>query len=124
MKLRALLLMMMSACAAIADDVLVLDENGNGTTGRFRVLDHEGEALGLMVSAGDKFVAAASTAKVKIDGSSILVTIDCPVPDGMTAEKRTSSAWAGDGVELFIRPSFASPIYYQYSANAGGGYRV
>ena len=109
-----------SACVAVADDVLVLDENGKGSTGRFRVLDHEGEALGLMVSAEDKFVAAASTAKMEIDGKRIVVTIDNPVPEGMAAEKRDSSAWAGDGVELFIRPSMETTLYYQYSANAAG----
>ena len=87
-----------ATCLAVADDVLVLDENGRGATGRFRVLDHEGEALGLMVSAEDKFVAAASTAKVEIDGKRIVVTIASPVPDGMAAEKCDSSAWAGDGV--------------------------
>ena len=108
------------ASVAVADDVLVLDENGRGATGRFRVLDHEGEALGLMVSAEDKFVAAASTAKMEIDGKRIVVTIDNPVPEGMTVEKRDSSAWAGDGVELFIRPSMETTVYYQYSANAAG----
>ena len=109
---------MMSVCLAGAEDVLVLDENGRGATGRFRVLDHEGEALGLMVSAEDKFVAAASTAKVEINSVRIRVTIDCPVPVGMAVEKHTSSAWSGDGVELFIRPSLDSTVYYQYSANA------
>ncbi len=107
-------------CCAVADDVLVLDENGHGETGRFRILDHEGDALGLMVSAEDKFIAAASTAKVEIDSVRIRVTIDCPVPAGMAAEKLTSNAWAGDGVELFIRPSLESTVYYQYSANAAG----
>lgn len=29
-----------AACLAVAEDVLVLDENGQGETGRFRVLDH------------------------------------------------------------------------------------
>ena len=105
---------------AVADDVLILDEEGRGTTGRFRVLDHEGEALGLMVSAEDKFIAAASTARMAVDPSWIRVTIDCPVPMGMAAEKLTSNAWAGDGVELFIRPSLDSSAYYQYSANAAG----
>ena len=109
-----------ATCLAVADDVLVLDENGRGATGRFRVLDHEGEALGLMVSAEDKFVAAASTAKVEINSIRMRVTIDCPVPKGMTASKSASNAWAGDGVELFIRPSLGSSVYYQYSANAGG----
>ena len=73
-----------------------------------------------MVSAEDKFVAAASTAKVEIDSVRIRVTIDCPVPAGMAAERLTSNAWAGDGVELFIRPSLDSTVYYQYSANAAG----
>ena len=41
-------------CFAVADDVLILDETGHGETGRFRILDHEGDALGLMVSAEDK----------------------------------------------------------------------
>ena len=95
-------------------------KTGRGATGRFRVLDHEGDALGLMVSAEDKFVAAASTAKVEINSVCIRVTIDCLVPAGMAAEKGTSSAWAGDGVELFIRPSLESTAYYQYSANAAG----
>ena len=107
-------------CLAVADDVLVLDENGQGSTGRFRVLDHEGDALGLMVSAEDKFVAAASTAKVEINSVRMRVTIDCPVPSGMEAEKSKANAWAGDGVELFIRPSPASTVHYQYSANAAG----
>ena len=109
-----------AACLAVADDVLVLDENGQGETGRFRVLDHEGDALGLMVSADDKFVKAASVARIAVDASKILVTIDCPVPDGMAAKKSKSSAWAGDGVELFIRPSLDSTAYCQYSANAAG----
>ena len=107
-------------CFAVADDVLILDETGHGETGRFRILDHEGDALGLMVSADDKFVASASTARVDINAVRICVTIDCPVPTGMAVEKRTSSAWAGDGVELFIRPSLESTVYYQYSANAAG----
>ena len=109
-----------ASCAAFADDVLILDESGRGETGKFRVLDHEGEALGLMVSAEDKFVAAASTARMAVDSSRILVTIDCPVPAGMTAEKGRQNAWAGDGVELFIRPSLDFTVYYQYSANAAG----
>ncbi len=109
-----------ATCFAVADDVLVLDENGQGETGRFRVLDHEGEALGLMVSADDKFVKAASVARIAVDASKILVTIDCPVPDGKVAEKSRASAWAGDGVELFIRPSLDSTAYCQYSANAAG----
>ena len=109
-----------ATCFAIADDVLVLDENGQGETGRFRVLDHEGEALGLMVSADDKFVKAASVARIAVDASKILVTIDCPVPDGMAVNKSGASAWAGDGVELFIRPSLDSTAYCQYSANAAG----
>ena len=108
------------ASLAVADDVLVLDENGQGATGRFRVLDHEGDALGLMVSADDKFVKAASVARIAVDASKILVTIDCPVPDGMAAKKSRSSVWAGDGVELFIRPSLGSTAYCQYSANAAG----
>ena len=105
-------------CVAVADDVLILDETGHGETGSFRILDHEGEALGLMVSAEDKFVAAASTAKVEINSVRIRVTIDCPVPAGMAVEKSNRNAWAGDGVELFIRPSLDSTVYYQYSANA------
>ena len=109
-----------ATCFVVADDVLVLDENGQGETGRFRVLDHEGDALGLMVSADDKFVKAASVARIAVDASKILVTIDCPVPDGMVAEKSRASAWAGDGVELFIRPSLDSTAYCQYSANAAG----
>ena len=113
-------LMALLGCFAVADDILILDGTGCGETGRFRILDHEGEALGLMVSAEDKFVAAASTAKVEINSVCIRVTIDCPMPAGMSAEKRTSNAWAGDGVELFIRPSLASMVHYQYSANAAG----
>ena len=38
----------------------------------------------------------------------------------MAAKKSKASAWAGDGVELFIRPSLDSTAYYQYSANAAG----
>lgn len=106
------------ACVAFADDVLVLDGSGRGATGRFRVLDHEGDALGLMVSAEDKFVAAASSARIEVDAARISVVIDCPVPEGMEASKNSISAWAGDGVELFIRPSLESTVYYQYSANA------
>ena len=75
-----------ATCFAVADDVLVLDENGHGATGRFRVLDHEGDALGLMVSADDKFVKAASAARISVDASKMLVTVDCPVPDGMAAK--------------------------------------
>ena len=124
--MRYLVMIVAAAFAAVgvsaAEDVLMLDGCGKGSTGRFRVLDHEGDALGLMVSAEDKFVAAASTAEVAIDGKHITVTIDNPVPEGMVAEKRDSSAWAGDGVELFIRPSLESTVYYQYSANAAGNF--
>ena len=109
-----------AAFSSVADDVLFLDESGRGATGRFRVLDHEGDALGLMVSADDKFVAAASSARISVDSTRIIVTIDCPVPPGMTAQKDKVSAWAGDGVELFVRPSLESTAYYQYSANAAG----
>ena len=109
-----------AAFSLVADDVLFLDESGRGATGRFRVLDHEGDALGLMVSADDKFVAAASSARIAVDSTRIIVTIDCPVPPGMTAQKDKASAWAGDGVELFVRPSLESTAYYQYSANAAG----
>ena len=107
-------------CFAVADDVLILDETGHGETGSFRILDHEGEALGLMVSAEDKFIASASTARVDINAVRICVMIDCPVPAGMAVEKSNRNAWAGDGVELFIRPSLDSTVYYQYSANAAG----
>lgn len=109
-----------ATCFAVADDVLVLDENGHGETGRFRVLDHEGDALGLMVSAEEKFLAAASVAHVAVDSSWIRVTIDCPVPEGMEVTKGVRNAWDGDGVELFIRPSMGKNIYYQYSANVAG----
>ena len=115
-----LLVVVSAACLAVAEDILILDEDGQGTTGRFRVLDHEGDALGLMVSAEDKFITSASTAKVEIDGTQIKVLIDCPVPNGMAAQKSTRNAWSGDGVELFIRPSLESTVYYQYSANAAG----
>ena len=121
MKVFAFLLVSASATfSAVADDVLVLDENGRGETGRFRVLDHEGEALGLMVSAEDRFVAAASSARITVGAEEIHVMIDCPVPEGMAPSKSKRNAWAGDGVELFIRPSLESSVYYQYSANAGG----
>ena len=116
--LLALLFALPLCCAA--DDVLVLDVNGRAQTGRFRVLDHEGDALGLMVAADDKFVAAASTARLQIDGDSLSAEIECPVPDGMKAAKSRSSVWAGDGVEFFVRPSLSSTVYYQYSANAAG----
>ena len=119
-----LIVSMMAVAAAtffaVADDVLVLDESGRGETGRFRVLDHEGDALGLMVSAEEKFLAAASVARVSVDSSWIRVTIDCPVPEGMKVAKGVRNAWDGDGVELFIRPSIGKNVYYQYSANAAG----
>ena len=112
-------LFVLPVCCA-ADDVLVLDVNGCAQTGRFRVLDHEGDALGLMVAADDKFVAAASTARLQMEGDFISAEIDCPVPPGMKAAKSRSSVWAGDGVEFFVRPSLSSTVYYQYSANAAG----
>ena len=121
MKLIVLMMALaVATCFAVADNVLVLDENGQGATGRFRVLDHEGDALGLMVSAEEKFIAAASVARVEVDSSWIRVTIDCPVPEGMEVVKGARNAWDGDGVELFIRPSMGKNIYYQYSANAAG----
>ena len=114
----------LSLCLAnrvvFADDVLLLDSAGRARTGDFRVLDHEGEALGLMVAADGKFLAAASKAALGLDGSFLRAEIVCPVPEGMEAVKGTRNAWAGDGVELFVRPSLSSSVYYQYSANAAG----
>ena len=110
----------MAGSAVFADDVLILDQSGRARTGNFRVLDHEGDALGLMVAADEKFVAAASKAAIGIDGSFLRAQIVCPVPEGMQADKNSRSAWAGDGVEFFVRPSLSSTVYYQYSANAAG----
>ena len=96
-----------ASCFAVADDVLVLDENGRGGTGRFRVLDHEGEALGLMVSAEEKFVAAASTARIAVDSSRIRVTVDCPVPAGMALPAKYRRSRGG---EEHIRPGSREPF--------------
>ena len=101
-------------------DLLVLDADGRGVTGRFRVLDHEEGALGLMKRADTRFTDAAATAELSVAGGEIRVVITCPVPDGLQVARNTSSAWAGDGAEFFIRPDESSKAYFQYSANAAG----
>lgn len=101
-------------------DLLVLDGKGHARTRRFTVMDHEGDALGLMVTADRKFVDAAATVDFTVDAKRIVARFVCPVPRGMKAEKNERNAWAGDGVELFIRPDLAKTAYCQYSANAAG----
>lgn len=101
-------------------DLLILDGQGRARTRRFTVMDHEGDALGLMVTAERKFVDAAATVDLTVDSKMIVARFVCPVPSGMNAEKNGRNAWAGDGVELFIRPDFAKTAYCQYSANAAG----
>ena len=102
-------------------DVLLLDKSGRAVTRRFTVLDHEEGALGAMKRADEKFIQAAATAAVAMDDKTLKVVVDCPVPSGMTAEKpEMGSAFAGDCVEFFVRPSLESTAYYQYAANAAG----
>ena len=101
-------------------DLLVLDRNGHARTRRFTVMDHEGDALGLMVAADRKFVDTAATVDIAVDAERIVARFVCPVPHGMKVEKSVRSAWDGDGVELFIRPDLAKTAYFQYSANAVG----
>lgn len=101
-------------------DTLVLDVHGRGCTGRFHVLDHEEGAFGEMKSADGKFLSAASSAAVSLDGERMKVKINCPVPSGMAPERHKSEIWRGDYVELFVRPSATVPDFYVYAVNSGG----
>ena len=101
-------------------DVLVLNDTGFARTRRFTVMDHEGSALGLMETADKKFVDAAATVDLTVGDKTVVARFVCPVPKGMTVVKSTRNAWAGDGVELFIRPDVTKSVYCQYSANAAG----
>ena len=103
-----------------AADVLVPDAAGRAETGRFRVIDRDGPALGVKVRAERKFLDAAASAVFEMDAQTIRVTFSCPVPPGMTTERNVYRAWAGDEVEFFIRPSWSSEIHHQYCANVAG----
>lgn len=100
-------------------EVLVLDAKGVARTGRFRVLDHEEEMLGAWKAADRKFIENAATAVLSLAADTIVVTVDCPVPSGMTA-KGGKSAFGGDCVEVFMRPSLDRSRYFQYAVNADG----
>ena len=108
------------ACGCGAMDVLVPDAAGRAETGLFRVVDRDGDVLGVKVRAERKFRDAAASAVFEMDETTIRVTFTCPIPPGMTVEKNSYRAWAGDEVEFFIRPSWASEIHHQYCANAAG----
>ena len=101
-------------------DVLILDAAGKGRTGRFRVLDHDEGVLGEKMAADDKFIRAASTASVEIENETMKVTVDCPVPAGLSARKSTANVWTGDRVEVSVRPSAESPVAYWFYVNAAG----
>ena len=109
-----------AACGCGAMDVLVPDASGRAETGLFRVVDRDGDVLGVKVRAERKFRDAAASAVFEMDETTIRVTFTCPIPPGMTVEKNSYRAWAGDEVEFFIRPSWASEIHHQYCANAAG----
>lgn len=100
-------------------EVLVLDANGAARSGRFRVLDHEEEILGAWKAADRKFIENASTAELSLTADTIAVTVDCPVPSGMTA-RGGKSAFSGDCVEVFVRPSLDRSRYFQYAVNMDG----
>lgn len=102
------------------DAVLLLDENGSGRTGKFKVQEREVGALGHWVKAEDKFVRNAATASFKMNEREIVVEFKCPVPKGMQVRKHKSSPFGGDEVEFFIRPDISRPEYLQYVVNAGG----
>ena len=77
---------------ATGTDLLVLDRNGHARTRRFTVMDHEGDALGLMVAADRKFVDTAATVDIAVDAERIVARFVCPVPHGMKVEKSVRSA--------------------------------
>ena len=102
-----------------AGSVLILDDGGSASTERFCVLDHEEGVLGQMCKADRKFLDAASKARLKFDGNTVVAEIDCPVPASMSPECHRSM-WRGDRVELFIRPSKTDTSFYLFNVTAQG----
>lgn len=122
MKLVPLVLAVMASAAFAGEDMLFVGADGTAETGRFIVRDEigngaNGALLGVPIPADPKFVAAAATARIAITEEDIVVAVDCPVPAGMTPVKDRTSAWKGDGLELFIRPDLGGQNYFYYAIN-------
>ena len=105
-----------------ASETIVLGTDGHASTGRFRVSDvMNANVFGRMDKADDKFVRNAASVELKLDGETLIVDFDCPVPSGMTAKKKVD-AWNGDRVELLVRPRLDSDEVSVFAANCGGAY--
>jgi len=102
-------------------NVLILPgTKGSAVTRPFMVLEHEGELLGSVVQADEKFKRAAATARIDLTADHLVVRVKCPVPVGMFVKEDATSAWRGDSVEFFVRPDLSRTTYFQYAVNAAG----
>ena len=111
-----------------ADDsagaVLVL-KNGKGETAPFAIKDKEGNGfngigLGGFMRAPEKFQKCRASAKVTVADDFVTVVVPCPVPEGEAVKRRKDTIWAGDAVEIFIRPDPSKAVDYHYAVNAAG----
>lgn len=121
MKNRFAVCLALALSAVLAEAVPVLTPNAEGkvVTGKFKVLDRDGELAGVKLRAEQKFIDGAASATMEMNENDVRVVFTCPVPKGMTA-KATACAWDGDHVELFFRPSLETSEYFQYCLNVDG----
>lgn len=108
--------------AAGSGEVMVLGADGKGTTGRFKVSKMmNANVFGQMDEADRKFVDHAATATIAIEGETLKVAFDCPVPKGMVA-KKVHEPWNGDRVEFNVHPQLGGRDEACFAANCGGPY--
>jgi hypothetical protein len=110
------------SCTAM--DVLVPDQQGCATTGKFTVADREGDVLGVLLRADQKFFDNAAHVEFAMDDKTLRVEFVCPITPETELQYVKECAWNGDCVELFLRPDLTSSRHFQYCANVAGAFRA
>ncbi len=104
---------------------IVVLKGGVGGTGKFEVKDKVGTGfngllLGAVEKAEERFVKAATSARMSVKDDFVSVKFTCPRAEGTEFCREALSMWRGDLVEFFIRPSLKSADYLHYSVNVDG----